>query len=334
MRHATKGIYLLLVVCDGGDTASDKGEQGMAISTTYPGVYAAMATPIARDGEIDPVGIKNVVDYLFDNGVTGLSILGSTGEGPALTIAQRQRALEATMEATAGRGAVFTGAASSVVSEVIASLRTVAGSGAQGALVPPPYYYRFDSAGILGYYEQIAEASPVPIIIYNIPVMTKLQIPPDAVARLIEHPNIMGLKDSGGDFGYFSTLARIASGGDGFTLYTGSDAMLASSLFAGGHGLIGGAVNVVPDLLVALYRASQQGDTARALALQGEVARAGAAMQVGTFPAPMKAQYALKGLCERYTAAPIPPLTDAEMERLRTQLTEVGVLRSLAVAGD
>ncbi|HEY7909267.1 MAG TPA: dihydrodipicolinate synthase family protein [Thermomicrobiales bacterium] len=305
----------------------------MAISTTYPGVYAAMATPIARDGEVDPVGIKKVVDYLFDNGVTGLSILGSTGEGPALTIAQRQHALAATMEATAGRGAVFTGAASSVVSEVIASLKTVAGSGAQGALVPPPYYYRLDSAGIIGYYEQVAEASPVPIIIYNIPSMTKLQIPPDAVARLIEHPNIMGLKDSGGDFGYFSTLARIASGG-GFTLYTGSDAMLASSLFAGGHGLIGGAVNVVPDLLVALYRASQAGDTARALALQGEVARAGAAMQVGTFPAPMKAQYALKGLCERYTAAPIPPLTDAEMERLRTQLTEAGVLRSLVATGD
>ncbi len=209
----------------------------MAISAQYPGVYAAMATPIARDGEVDPTGIKNVVDYLFDNGVTGLSILGSTGEGPALTIAQRRHALEATMEATDGRGAVFTGAASSVVSEVIESLKTVAGSGAEGALVPPPFYYRLGTDGIIGYYERIAEASPVPIIIYNIPSMTKLQIPPEAVARLIEHPNIMGLKDSGGDFGYFSTLARIAHGSTGFTLYTGSDAMLASSLWAGGHGL-------------------------------------------------------------------------------------------------
>src|SRR4051794_8032559 len=230
----------------------------MAISRQYPGVYAAIATPITRDGEVDPVGIKNVVDYLFDNGTTGLSILGSTGEGPSLTIAQRQRALEASLEATGDRGAVFTGAASSVVSEVIASLKTIAGSGAQGALVPPPYYYRLETAGIIGYYERIAEASPVPIIIYNIPSMTKLQIPPDAVARLIEHPNIMGLKDSGGDFGYFSTLARIADGNGGFTLYTGSDAMLASSLFVGGHGLIGGAVNVVPDVLAALYRAYQE----------------------------------------------------------------------------
>ncbi len=306
----------------------------MAISAQYPGVYAAMATPITREGEVDPVGIKNVVDYLFENGATGLSILGSTGEGPALTIAQRQYALDATLEATDGRGVVFTGAASSVVSEVIASLKTVAGTGARGALVPPPYYYRLDTAGIIGYYERIAEASPVPIIIYNIPSMTKLQIPPEAVAHLIEHPNIMGLKDSGGDFGYFSTLARIADGNKGFTLYTGSDAMLASALFVGGHGLIGGGVNVVPDVLVALYQAYREGDVMRAVALQEAVARASAAMQVGTFPAPMKAQYALKGLCERYTAAPIPPLTDAQMEQLRTQLTDVGVLRSLAVTGD
>src|SRR5262249_8471569 len=151
---------------------------------------------------------------------------------------------------------------SSIVSEVIAGLRTTAGSGAKGALVPPPYYYRLDTAGIVGYFEQIAEVSPVPIILYNIPSMTKLQISPEAVARLSEHPNIMGLKDSGGDFGYFSTLARIVAGNDGFTLYTGSDAMLASSLFVGGHGLIGGAVNLVPDVLAALYRAYQKGDYA------------------------------------------------------------------------
>src|SRR3954451_2607330 len=245
----------------------------MAISQRYPGVYAAMATPIDRDGEVDPAGIANVVDYLFANGADGLSILGSTGEGPSLTNAQRQRALEATLEAANGRGAVFTGAASSVVSEVIAGLRMTAGTGARGALVPPPYYYRLDTAGIVAYYERIAEASPVPIIIYNIPVMTKLQIPPAAVARLIAHPNIMGLKDSGGDFGYFSTLARIAEGSDGFTLYTGSDAMLASSLFVGGHGLIGGAVNLVPDVLAALYRAYQEGDVTRAVALQEDVAK-------------------------------------------------------------
>lgn len=304
-------------------------------SKQYPGVYAAMATPLTVDGEIDPSGIKNVVDYLFDNGVTGLSILGSTGEGPSLTSAQRHEALEATVEATAGRGAVFTGAASTVVSEVIASLKPAADAGAVGALVPPPYYYRLDTAGIVGYYQRVAEASPVPIIMYNIPPMTKLQIPPAAVAELAEHPNIMGLKDSGGDFGYFATLARIIKGNETFTLYTGSDELLGPSLLVGGHGLIGGAVNTVPDVLSAIYRAYQEGDSARAIALAGDVAKANAAVRtVGTFPAPIKGQYALKGLCGRYTAAPIPPLTDAEMDQLQRQLTEAGVLQGLAVTAD
>lgn len=306
----------------------------MGISQRYPGVYAAMATPLDRDGEINVAGVKNVVNYLFDNGVTGLSILGTTGESPALTIKQRQLALETSLEAANNRGAVFTGAASSIEAEVIASLKTAAGTGAQGALVPPPYYYRMETDAIVAYFERVAEASPVPLILYNIPGMTKIQIPPAAVARLAAHPNIMGLKDSSGDFGYFCTLARIVKDNPGFTLYTGSDEMLAPSLYVGGSGLIGGAVNIVPDVLADIYRSFVNGDHDRAIALAGTVAKANAAAQVGTFPAFMKAQYALKGLCDRYTAAPIPALTDAEMERLRHQLTEVGVLRALAATAD
>ncbi len=307
----------------------------MGISKRYAGVYAAMVTPLTGDGEIDPTGIKAVVDYLFDSGVTGLSILGSTGEGPSLSNAQRQRALEATLEATNGRGAVFTGAASSTVSEVIAGLRMSAGSGAAGALVPPPYYYRLESDAIAGYFERVAEASPVPIILYNIPVMTKLQLPPEAVARLAAHPNIMGLKDSGGDLGYFATLARLVADVPGFTLYTGSDELLAVALTLGGHGIIGGAVNIVPDVLAAIFRAYQEGDTAQAVALAGTVARANAAVRpIGTFPAAIKGQYALKGLCGPHTAAPIPTLTAGELAQLRERLIAAELLPSPVGVGD
>ncbi len=305
----------------------------MGVSERYPGVYAAMATPLTQDGEIDPAGIARVVDYLFASGVTGLSILGSTGEGPSLTNAQRERALTATLAAANGRGPVFTGAASSVVSEVIAGLRMSAGSGARGALVPPPYYYRLDTDAIVSYFERVAEASPLPLILYNIPSMTKIQIPPAAVARLAAHPNIMGLKDSGGDLGYFGALARLVAAQEGFTLYTGSDELLPAALLLGGHGIIGGAVNVVPDVLAALYGAYLDGDTARAVALAGTVARANAAVKVGTFPAPIKAQYALKGLCGPYTAAPIPQLTEDELAQLRAQLTAAGVLQNTALHG-
>ncbi len=306
----------------------------MGISKQYPGVYAAMATPLNEQGDIDPAGVSRVVDYLFANGTTGLSILGSTGEGPSLTSDQRRRALAATMEATAGRGAVFTGAASSTVSEVLASLKASDGLGAEGALVPPPYYYRLESDAIATYFERIAEASPMPIILYNIPSMTKLQIPPDAVARVAQHPNVMGLKDSGGDLGYFAILARIVADNAGFTLYTGSDGLLAATLTLGGHGIIGGAVNTVPEILSATYHAYQEGDTARAVALAGAVAQANDALQIGTFPAAIKAQYFLKGLCGPYTAAPIPTLTEVEIAQLRERLTAAGVALEVAAASD
>lgn len=306
----------------------------MAISRTYPGVYAAMATPVTQQGEIDRQGVRNVVDYLFANGVTGLSILGSTGENPALTISQRQEVLETSLEAASGRGPVFTGAAATVVSDIITSLKTAAGTGAEGALVPPPYYYPLGSDGVVAFYERIAEASPLPIIMYNIPRMTKIQIGPDAVERLAGHPNIMGLKDSSGDFGYFSALARTVKGNDGFTLYTGSDAMLASALFVGGHGCIGGAVNTVPAALAELYRAYQRGDYERAVDLQGTVAKAVAATgSVGTFPAAIKGQYELKGVCGRWMAPPIPALTDAQLEQLRQRMTEAGLLEGVAAKG-
>lgn len=307
----------------------------MGIAKRYPGVYAAMATPLTAEGEIDPVGIGKVVDYLFEGGVTGLSILGSTGEGPALTIGQRQRALEATLEATKGRGAVFSGAASSTVSDVIAGLKTMAGSGAEGALVPPPYYYRIEADAMATYFERIAEASPVPIILYNIPPMTKLQIAPEAVARVATHPNVMGIKDSGGDLGYFATISRLTADIPGFTRYTGSDELLAATLTLGGHGIIGGAVNLVPDVLAEIYRAYGEGDVARAVALAGTVARANAAVRaVGTFPAAIKGQYALKGLCGPHTAAPVPTLTDAELATLRERMEAADLLKVPAGSAD
>ncbi len=292
----------------------------------YPGVYPAMSTPLTEEREIDHDGIKRVVGYLFDNGVDGLSILGSTGECSALRREQRKEALSVALEFGGDRGTIFTGAAGSVTADVIADLKSIDGMGAKGALVPPPFYYPLNDEGVVTYYERVAEASPVPIILYNIPRITKVQISVAAVARLIEHENIMGIKDSSGEFGYFTEVARLAENAPGFTVLTGSDAMLAASIFVGGHGIIGAGVNIVPDVVVAVYRAAMSGDRAKAIALQHKIADAVNACRVGVFPGAYKAQFALKGLCEPYMAWPIPVLNNAEMQQLRKNLVEAGVL--------
>ncbi len=292
----------------------------------YPGVYPAMSTPLTEDREIDREGIKKVVGYLFDNGVDGLSILGSTGECSALRREQRKEALSLALEFGGDRGTIFTGAAGSVTADVIADLKSIDGMGAKGALVPPPFYYPLNNEGVVTYYERVAEASPVPIILYNIPRITKVQISVEAIARLIEHPNIIGIKDSSGEFPYFEEVARLAESHHGFTVLTGSDSMLAASLYVGGHGIIGAGVNIVPDVVVAVYNAAMSGDRSKAIAMQHKVSDAVNACRVGVFPGAYKAQFALKGLCQPHMAWPIPSLNKSEMEQLRKNLVEAGVL--------
>ncbi|MBX6342392.1 MAG: dihydrodipicolinate synthase family protein, partial [Thermomicrobiaceae bacterium] len=237
----------------------------------YPGVYAAMPTPLTAERAVDRAGIRRVVDYLLGSGIDGLSILGSTGECAALSQRQRREALEAVLDAAAGRGTIFTGAAGTVVEDVLADLQAAGGTGVAGALVPPPFYFRLDTRGVVDFYQRLAEASPVPILLYHIPQMTKVPIPLEAVARLAEHPNVIGIKDSSGDFDTFTALARLARDLPGFTVLTGSDSQLAAALLVGGHGIIGAGVNIVPDVAAALYRAWQAGDLARAVDLQQRI---------------------------------------------------------------
>ena len=292
----------------------------------YGGVYAAMSTPLTAEREIDHAGVKRVVDHLLDGGIDGLSILGSTGECNGLRHPQRREMLDATLEAVGGRATVFTGAAGTVVDDIVADLRAVAGSGAAGALVPPPFYFPLSTAAVIDYYEHVAAASPVPLILYNIPRMTKVQIAVEAVARLAGHPNIIGIKDSSGEFGYFQEVVEATRDNPGFTVLTGSDGMLAASLFVGGHGIIGAGVNVVPDLEARLYQAFKRGDREGALAIQPRVVAATAACRLGVFPAAYKGALAVKGLCGPSMTRPIPALTDAELGQLRARLSDLGIV--------
>ncbi|MDI3342076.1 MAG: dihydrodipicolinate synthase family protein [Sphaerobacter sp.] len=292
----------------------------------YPGVYAAMATPLTPELQVDTAGVRRLVTSLLDAGIDGLSILGSTGECNGLPRPQRQALLAAVMEAAEGRGTIFTGAAGTVVDDIVADLKAADGSGAAGALVPPPFYFPLNTPAVIDYFLHVAEASPIPILLYNIPKLTKVPIAVEAVARLAEHPNIIGIKDSSGDFGYFTAVVRAVAEHPDFTVLTGSDALLASSLFAGGDGIIGATVNVVPEAEAGIYKAMRAGDIATAHALQRLVAEVTDACRIGVFPAAYKAALALKGLCGPHMTRPIPMLSEGELAELRRRLAGLGVI--------
>jgi dihydrodipicolinate synthase/N-acetylneuraminate lyase len=295
----------------------------------YEGVYAAMATALTAEREVDHDGLKNVVNYLLDNGCHGLSILGTTGECNGLRRDQRFEVLDVVLAANSERenpGIIMTGAAGTVAVEIVEDLKKMEKPGVVSALVPPPFYYNLDTQGVIEFYEFIADESPLPIMMYNIPQVTKVKISADAVEKLAQHRNIMGIKDSSGDYTGFTHYARVAKQAPGFTLFTGADGMLMANLLIGGHGIIGGTVNAAPALEREIFDLVKAGDLAKAAERQRVLTQVVDVCKIGPGPAGYKAPHVFRGLCGGYMTHPLQWLTSDQMERTRKGLKELGVL--------
>ncbi|CAN5826465.1 dihydrodipicolinate synthase family protein [soil metagenome] len=300
----------------------------------FHGIWPAMPSPLTEDFEVDVDGTANVVNWLIDNGVHGISALGSTGECAGLSKQQRRDLLKASIDASAGRVPVMGGANGTNYSDVVADLEMCGELGAVGALTPPPFYYPLEDRGVIEWFTSLADESPVPIFLYHIPRMTKVVMTVKVVEELAQHENIAGLKDSDGQLAFFSEVARIGNEVDDFSAFTGSDAMLYPALCVGGHGIIGAHVNVVPDVERAIYDAFQAGDHEAAVRLQRDVVRTGPVPRVGNFPAGIKGSLAARGLCGPTMTRPIPSLTASEVSDLRLAMTEAGIMQREAVPAD
>jgi len=300
----------------------------------FHGVWPAMPSPLTEDFQVDVEGTQKVTNWLIENGVHGISALGSTGECAGLSKQQRRQLLQATIEAADGRVPVMGGANGTHFADVVEDLMMCAEVGAVAALTPPPFYYPLEERGVIDWFTALADESPVPLFLYHIPRMTKVPISIKAVAELAQHPNIAGLKDSDGQLAYFAEVARIGNEVDDFSAFTGSDAMLYPALCVGGHGIIGANVNVTPQTERDLYDAFMSGDHEKANRLQREVIRVAPVARGGNFPAGIKASLAARGLCGPTMTRPIPSFTAQEVEELAGAMEQIGILERTAVVGD
>ena len=300
----------------------------------FHGIWPAMPSPLTEDFEVDVEGTHNVVNWLIESGVHGISALGSTGECAGLSKSQRRDLLKASIDAADGRVPVMGGANGTHYADVVADLEMCAEVGAVGALTPPPFYYPLETRGVIDWFTSLADESPVPLFLYHIPRMTKVAIEVEAVEELARHDNIVGLKDSDGQLPYFEDVARIGRQVDDFSAFTGSDAMLYPALCVGGHGIIGATVNVVPDLERALWEAYQYGEHEKANEIQRDINAKGPVARVGNFPAGIKGSLSARGLCGPTMTRPIPSLSSQEVSELKVSMTGAGILRREAVAAD
>lgn len=303
----------------------------MASSEKKPleGVFAAMATALTAEREIDRQGVQAVANHLLDNGCHGLSILGTTGECNHLRQDQRLEVLDAVLEANEQRnekGVILTGSAGLIADNILDDLHKMDKPGVSGALVPPPFYYNLDDQGVIDFYEYLADESPLPIMLYNIPQTTKVTISPNALETLAQHRNILGIKDSSGNYVGFTHYARVAKDAPGFTVFTGADGALLGNLMIGGHGIIGGSVNAAPALEREVFDAWKAGELDKAAKLQRKLTQVVDVCKIGPGPAGYKAPLVMRGLCGGYMTHPLQWLTTDQLERTRKGLSELGVL--------
>lgn len=231
------------------------------------GVYPAMATPLTPEEKIDTTGLKKLVHYLIDGGIHGIVALGSTGEFPAMSASMRQEVLETVLAEVNGKVPVLIGCGEPGTQRTIDQVKIAAATKADGLLVAVPFYFNMDQAAVIRHYQMVADAATLPVVMYNFPQMTKTTFTADTVAKLAKHPNIIGIKDSSGDFFGMQRFIDVTAGED-FSVMSGNPALGLSSYELGAKGGIYAGCSLFPKQCVAVYNAFVQGDHSAAIELQ------------------------------------------------------------------
>ena len=292
------------------------------------GVIVALLTPVTQEGRVDHGALRRLVERLVDRGVTGVSPLGSTGEGYSLGLEQRLAVVDTVAQSVPAGMPVIPGVFAHNHEQAVAEIAAYADRGGTAVLVAPPSYYPLQAAEQERYFSRLADAAALPLVLYNIPVYTKVQIAPAVAAALAPHPRVAGLKDSGRDLGYAATLLdAVAAAGAAadFAVLAGADSMLVSYMLAGARGTICANANVVPEVVLACYEAVRAGKLDDALRLEARLRAVQAAFRTGSPPAGYKAALAAAGVVEPWLVPPRLPLTEAETAQLLTRLTALEV---------
>ncbi|HLR93045.1 MAG TPA: dihydrodipicolinate synthase family protein [Jiangellaceae bacterium] len=308
------------------NSADNSSGSNSPVSTTNPPVITAIVTPVDPAGSIDHDGLDRAVDRVLAGGVHGVSPCGSTGEGARLTLDQRLEVARR-VRARAPQATVIPGVPVTAVPLAHEELAELGRLDVTAALVPPPSYYPSSDDELLRLYIGLADTSPVPIVLYNIPVFTDVMLPVGVVARLAEHPRIVGIKDSSRDMEYLqSVVMAVRDASSSFTVYTGTDTLLVASLLTGAGGALTASSNLVPELVVEVAAAFTRGDLDHAGRVQRRLAEVVDACRRGAAPAGWKAALHLAGVCGPDLVPPASVLPAVQVEELRDALVATDVL--------
>ncbi len=289
------------------------------------GAYVALITPLTEREELNSDALAQLLDHVIAGRVNGVAVLGSTGEGATLSRQIRQQVVKEAVRLIERRVLLAAGISDSSPEATVEQINAFAEAGIDVALVAPPFYYAIDQDEVKRFYEVVAERSAIPIMIYNIPHLTKIWIQPAPVAHLTKDATIIGVKDSSRSFDYTQDLVHLRDSGPDFSVLTGNDTQLLAALSAGADGTWAASLNVSPALSVGIIDAFNQGNMMEARSLQEQVVKLVALGRWGTFPAGWKAILELIGIPAGPPAWPTIPLSPEKKAQMREQLTILGI---------
>jgi 4-hydroxy-tetrahydrodipicolinate synthase len=290
----------------------------------FKGSLVALITPMRPDASVDERAFADFVDWQIREGTQGLVPVGTTGESPTLSHDEHKQVVEIAIKVAKGRVPVIAGAGSNSTAEAIDLARHAKSAGADAILVVTPYYNKPTQEGLFLHFTAIADAVDIPLIIYNIPPRSVVDMSVETMARLAKHRNIVGVKDATANL--TRPLHTRRACGDEFCQLSGEDHTAISFLAAGGQGCISVTGNVAPRLCSEMHTAWQDGRLQDAMAIQSRLVPLHDAMFAETSPGPVKYAASLLGHTSETCRLPLAPCSEATKSRVRSAMGEVGLL--------
>jgi len=290
----------------------------------FKGAIVAIVTPFKK-GKVDEGALRELIEFQIANGTDGIVPCGTTGESPVLSHKEHDRVIEITVDAVKKRVPVIAGTGSNSTDEAIRLTKHAYEVGADGALMVCPYYNRPTQEGLYQHYKLIAEKVPIPIIVYNIPGRTGVNMTPETLARLAKIKNIVGVKEAAGSLQQMEDIIRIC--GPDFSVLSGDDFFTFPLLCLGGHGIISVVSNVAPADMAALIDSFNAGNIKKARKLHYQLTPLVSSLFIETNPAPVKAALAMMGKIQYEMRMPLWKLSDTNYEKLKKTMQDYGLIK-------
>ena len=289
----------------------------------FRGCHVAIVTPFTAEGSVDEKGLRSNIDYLIANGAAGIVPCGTTGESATLSWEEHLRVVDIALEQAKGRAMVIAGAGSNNTNEAIVAARHAKEAGADAILCITPYYNKPTQEGLFRHFEAITTAVDVPIVVYNVPGRTGVNLLPETLERLCAFPNIVAVKEASGNLLQMSEIHRRC--GDRIALLSGDDALTLPALSIGAVGVVSVTGNILPHKMRGIIDAFFAGDLKKALAIHEEILSVNNAMFIETNPTPVKAAMSWMGLAAGGVRLPLWEMIADNKNKL------IGVLESSGV---